>query len=69
MPNGDYYKCGAFSGEWRPSSLIEANGYTCDWKNDSTYTKFEGKYFYCKNEQWREVPEDSVYNVIAKKED
>lgn len=60
MPNGDYYKCKAYSGTWSPCTPIDAAKIPCVrfQNNDRTYKEYEGKYYYCENDKWKEVTED-----------
>ncbi len=64
MPSGEYYKCKSSENEWKLTTAIEANGIVCNRDNWDSYKKFEGRYYYCDQSVWREVPEDSVYKPI-----
>lgn len=66
MPNGDYYKCRTYGGtEWEPCTYPEVKGDLCNWVIDPVYKKYGDQYFYCSNEKWSEVPEDSVYKPVV----
>ena len=65
MPNGDYYKCKASESEWKPTTAIEANGVWCDDGRKGSYRKFDDKYYFCNQNEWREVPEDSVFKPVV----
>ena len=62
MPEGNYYKCG-YEG-WVSITIPEAKGELCDWKSDSTYKKYDDRYFYCVDGKWSEVSEDEVIKPV-----
>jgi len=64
MPDGNYYECGLEG--WSLSTIPKVMGFVCDDRADSTYKKYDGKYFYCVDETWEEVPEEDVILPVVK---
>ena len=57
IPSGEYYKC--TSDGWAPISVPSAYGDDCWNWNNSVYKKYDGKYYYCDGQAWKESPEES----------
>lgn len=64
IPSGDYYECG-YDG-WEYITIPEVKKDPCDWKTDSTYKNYDGKYFYCVDGQWKKVAEEEVIKPVLK---
>ena len=62
LPSGEYYKC--TSDGWAPISVPSGHGDDCWNWNASVYKKYDGKYYYCDGQAWKESPEESVYAPV-----